>query len=98
MCRFKTDKITYSKHSLEQRMALAKISFHCILRNSYSENIIRKFYKKIKHTHIHTDTQNVRRKAFTGTDRDIVNDEILKRNITSVQLYIFDMSLQENLC
>ena len=31
MCKFKTDKITYSKRRQEQRMAIAKISLHCIL-------------------------------------------------------------------
>ena len=29
--KFKIDKITYSKFSLEQRMTLVKISLHCIL-------------------------------------------------------------------
>ena len=29
MCKFETDKTTYSKCCLEQRMATAKISLHC---------------------------------------------------------------------
>ena len=35
MFKFKINKITYSKRSLEQRMTLAKISLHCILKYKF---------------------------------------------------------------
>ena len=33
MLKFKKDEITYSKCGLEQRMTLAKISIHCMLKH-----------------------------------------------------------------
>ena len=34
MCNFKIGKITTQSRSLEQRMAIAKISLHCILNTT----------------------------------------------------------------
>ena len=31
-CKFNLDKITYSKHSLEQRMTFSKMNHYCILK------------------------------------------------------------------
>ena len=47
MCKFRIDKITYSKRSLEQRMTLVKISLYCILKKDYYKTKIDEIKKKI---------------------------------------------------
>ena len=60
-CKFKIDKITYSNRNLEQRMALAKIRLHCIIKNQLIRLLI------LRHSNYHNEASKNQFTSFLAS-------------------------------
>ena len=60
-CKFKIDKTTYSNRNLEQRMTLAKIILHCIIKNQLIRVLI------LRHNNYHNEASKNQFTSFLAS-------------------------------